>query len=663
MSFFSNLRLVTKFTLVGGVASALLIAAIVCYVVGMRMDSKLFDEYRNRYAAMNLQVEQLYAQGFQTEQATRNIIISPTDRKALDNFKKAVADYDDLFGKLSNLAGGTALAPQLKSARALWDEGIILKRQVIELATQGNIAEATALLKERETPKWREYKAASHTIAADLEKLSAEKIKEIDAARSKTLAVIVAILAAAALLVSAGMVLIARGLDRRLQGILGNLYDVAHGEGDLTSRVAVTSRDELGRMAELFNEAWDKLERISKEVMEQATCVEAYGGQLGIESERISRGSRLIALQSTAVATASEEMSATAGDIAHSCTVAAEAAASANQSAADSTAILMQSVNAMNSISGKVHEAARTVTALGSRSDQIGAIVGTIEDIADQTNLLALNAAIEAARAGEQGRGFAVVADEVRALAERTTRATKEIAEMIKNIQLETKQAVSIMEEGASEVEKGIAESARSREALDTILDRISSLTMQVSQIATAAEEQSATTGEIVGNIGAITCSVENFDRTTQHMNSKVEQLQSASEGLKKTAATFKVNESPLLILDTAKSDHVAFVNRIVKCIDNREKIQASSLPDHKNCRFGKWYFSTGQKLCGSSRSFRIMDEPHERIHRIAREAVELHNRGMSEEAERLLEQVEDISVEIVEHLENVKNESKVAYA
>jgi methyl-accepting chemotaxis protein len=131
--------------------------------------------------------------------------------------------------------------------------------------------------------------------------------------------------------------------------------------------------------------------------------------------------------------------------------------------------------------------------------------VGTIEDIADQTNLLALNAAIEAARAGDQGRGFAVVADEVRALAERTTKATREIGEMIKAIQKETAGAVSAMNEGVHEVEKGISESVRSSEALSDIMDQVGSLTDQINRIATAAEEQTATTGNINSNMQSVT--------------------------------------------------------------------------------------------------------------------------------------------------------------
>ena len=143
----------------------------------------------------------------------------------------------------------------------------------------------------------------------------------------------------------------------------------------------------------------------------------------------------------------------------------------------------------MGLIALRVSQTAQTVETLGSRSYQIGQIIGSIEDRADQTNLLALNAAIEAARAGEQGRGFAVVADEVRALAERTTKATKEIGEMIKSIQLETKSAVSAMEEGGMQVEQGTIAAAKSGEALRNILEQIGNVTVQVNQIAVAAEQ------------------------------------------------------------------------------------------------------------------------------------------------------------------------------
>jgi len=163
--------------------------------------------------------------------------------------------------------------------------------------------------------------------------------------------------------------------------------------------------------------------------------------------------------------------------------------------------VVSRTINGIRSRGEATKQNAEKVTLLGQRSEQIGNIVSTIEDIADQTNLLALNAAIEAARAGEMGRGFAVVADEVRALAERTTRATKEISEMIASIQKETGVAIRSMEEGVKGTEQGVIEAAQLETALQNILSQVSNVTDQINQIATAAEEQTSTTREISHNV------------------------------------------------------------------------------------------------------------------------------------------------------------------
>jgi methyl-accepting chemotaxis protein len=195
----------------------------------------------------------------------------------------------------------------------------------------------------------------------------------------------------------------------------------------------------------------------------------------------------------------------------------------------------------MQAIADKVRESAHTVSSLGARSDQIGAIVGTIEDIYDQTNMLALNAAIEAARAGEQGRGFAVVADEVRALAERTTKATHEIGEMIKAIQSETGGAVASMEHGVREVEKGMDSSRRSGEALQQILEAISDVNLQVQQIATAAEEQTAVTGEISSNIHQITDVVQDTAKGAHQTADAASGLSHTAHDLQQLVNRFKL--------------------------------------------------------------------------------------------------------------------------
>jgi methyl-accepting chemotaxis protein len=234
-------------------------------------------------------------------------------------------------------------------------------------------------------------------------------------------------------------------------------------------------------------------------------------------------------------------MAATSNDIAQNCHLAAEGAIRASQTALDGANVIDNTLAAIAQIAEKVQESAKTVEKLGVRGEQIGAIIETIEDIADQTNLLALNAAIEAARAGEQGRGFAVVADEVRALADRTTKATREIGEMIKAIQCETKEAVAAMEQGVYQVEKGTVEAAKSGQSLQEILQQINDVTMQVKQIAIAAEEQTATTGEISNNMQQINEVIQMTSRGAHESAVAAGQLSGNSEDLQGLVRQFRL--------------------------------------------------------------------------------------------------------------------------
>ncbi len=290
----------------------------------------------------------------------------------------------------------------------------------------------------------------------------------------------------------------------------------------------------IRRMASALKELLVKISSSSQEVS-------AAAGWVNSSAERIATGAEDVVSQTTTVATSGEEMSTTSGDIAQNCLMAAEGAQRASQAARNGSLVVDATIAVMSQIASRVQESAQTVETLGARSEQIGAIIGTIEDIADQTNLLALNAAIEAARAGEQGRGFAVVADEVRALAERTTRATKEIGEMIKAIQKETRGAVGAMEQGVSQVEAGTMEAAKSGEALRDILAQIDSVAQQVNQIATAAEEQTATTGEISRNMLRITEVVQDTAGCAHQSATAAAQLNSNAEELQRIVRQFKL--------------------------------------------------------------------------------------------------------------------------
>jgi methyl-accepting chemotaxis protein len=338
--------------------------------------------------------------------------------------------------------------------------------------------------------------------------------------------------------VAAGIA-IANSISRPLKRVFDTLALVA--AGDLTARSDIDTRDEMGMLAREVNEMGDKLQGIICLVAQNSVQVASAANQLYSTSEQMATGAEEVAAQTGTVATAGEEMAATSAEIAQNCTMAAEGSREANDLALAGAAVVEGTVTVMHRIAERVRESAQTVESLGARSDQIGAIIGTIEDIADQTNLLALNAAIEAARAGEQGRGFAVVADEVRALAERTTKATREIGEMIKAIQSDTLGAVSAMGEGVREVEKGTSEAARSGSALQEILNQINAVTMQVNQIATAAEEQTATTCEISNNIQQITEVVQQTSNGAHESANAASQLAGLAEDLQRLVGQFRL--------------------------------------------------------------------------------------------------------------------------
>ena len=310
---------------------------------------------------------------------------------------------------------------------------------------------------------------------------------------------------------------------------------------DLTVQVAGIDGTETGKLMAAMRNMVENLRDILSKTTNISTSIISSSTQLHATSEQIATSAEQIAYQTQTVATASDQMSVTSNDIAQNCLVAARSSQQASRAAESGVQVVAQTVEVMNRIADRVNATSRSVESLGTRSDQIGVIVGTIEDIADQTNLLALNAAIEAARAGDQGRGFAVVADEVRALAERTTKATLAISDMIEGIQSETKGTVRTMEEGVREVLQGTKEAAKSGIALQEILNQNTVVCLQVNQIATAAEEQAATISNITGNINKISNIVKNSAQSSQNSSLAAAQLASLSDNLNTLVTQFKL--------------------------------------------------------------------------------------------------------------------------
>ncbi|GEM_PF-403320 len=321
---------------------------------------------------------------------------------------------------------------------------------------------------------------------------------------------------------------ISRGIVAAIQPLIESLERMAH--GDLSHRIDSLlvngkGRDEIAEVGRLFNVSADKLRELIGQLADTARRVAGASEEISSSATSQAQGAESQKDETRQVATAMQEMSATVTQVAEHANKAAEAARKAAGTARQGGKIVEETLSRMRAIADSVGSTARQVQDLGSRSDQIGEIIGVIDEIAGQTNLLALNAAIEAARAGEQGRGFAVVADEVRKLAERTSKATKEIAQMIKSIQGETKNAVKAMQEGTNQVEQGLVTTAQAGAALDEIIQMAQQVGEMVVHIATAAQQQSGATEEVSGNM-------EQISRISQDTAAGAQQTAKAAQDL-----------------------------------------------------------------------------------------------------------------------------------
>lgn len=474
--------------------------------------------------------------------ALRNMIIMD-DKDAIKNEIKTVTETREAIGKrmeeLTKIVRsdtGKALLKSMLDARVAFVQSL---KNVIGFIEAGDKDKARQELLTNVVTTQRAYMDTIDKMTEYQQKEveKAGKLADETAMQGRTL--IIGILIAVVILSIVLATIIVRSITKPVAELVAMNKKLA--AGDLTIDISVYGEDEIGQLAESSRAVVANLKDILNQVSDTSSQVASASNQLQSTAEQIATGAEEVASQTSTVATASEEMAATSSDIARNCSMAAESSRETSESATRGSAVVQETIAGMVRIAERVKQSAKTVESLGVRSEQIGEIVGTIEDIADQTNLLALNAAIEAARAGEQGRGFAVVADEVRALAERTTKATKEISDMIKTIQSETKAAVHAMEEGVTEVEKGAASSEKSGQALDEILTQINEVTMQINQIATAAEEQTATTSEITTNVQQVTEVVHDTARGASETATASAQLSANAHLLQELVHRFKL--------------------------------------------------------------------------------------------------------------------------
>jgi len=330
-------------------------------------------------------------------------------------------------------------------------------------------------------------------------------------------------------------------IRRSIADVAGSLDDIATGNGDLTKRLTTPSNDEIGMLVNNFNAFVEKLQHIITEVTQATDKVATAADQLAGVSSEGNKNIQQQRLEIDQVASATQQMSISVADVASNALQASDSAQDANQSSSSGQQVINISMASIESLAREVEQAAEVIHKVGSDSEDIGAVLDVIKGIAEQTNLLALNAAIEAARAGEQGRGFAVVADEVRNLASRTQESAHEIEKMIATLQSNAGDAVTVMERGRVKAKETVDQTGKIRETLDEIAGSVSKIYEMNTGIASAVEEQSAVSQEISGNVTRISDGAEQASQLGQQTESASNELSGLSTRLRTLVGQFRV--------------------------------------------------------------------------------------------------------------------------
>ncbi|MHB8108937.1 MAG: methyl-accepting chemotaxis protein [Syntrophorhabdaceae bacterium] len=438
--------------------------------------------------------------------------------------------------KLENDPEGKAILEKFKKTVSSARDSNIRLGQTIQA---GDFKEASALYASSVDPAVTEFINIISELIRYHEKGVTLKYQEIVDSNSKVKIILVTFGVISFLFCIAVSVAVTRSITIPIQKNIGVAQTLA--EGNLSVDVDSVRKDELGDEMRAFETMVDKWKKLISEVKSSASSVASASHQLSVSADELARGGVNQVERTIQVSTASEEMSQASLDIARNANNISESARDMVTIAEHGSGIVNKSVDEVREIAKTVHKSSEFVKDLGNQSEKIGQIVNVINEIADQTNLLALNAAIEAARAGEAGRGFAVVADEVKKLAERTSKSTQEIGNMIGSIKSGVDKAVESMGEASSSVQTGVELSGQAGTALTEILQSASSLQSMVQQIAAAIEEMNSTTNEIAKDIEQVASVTKESSNSADQVTQAALELSTLSVNLEKSVQEFKI--------------------------------------------------------------------------------------------------------------------------
>lgn len=403
-----------------------------------------------------------------------------------------------------------------------------------------------------------------------------------------------------------------------------------------------------------FIDTWnDQLVKLQKAI---SAAVE-HGARPLLASDRLAEETRRQTEQVEQLAAVSEEISASISEVSGRVDQVSNAAKAAMDQVRFGSERIVGALEGMIETGAAVNELREHVTGLGETVQPIENVMNLINEIADQTNLLALNAAIEAARAGEHGRGFAVVADEVRRLAERTNQSVQEVQERIAVIRVGTAQVSEMMQQVGKRMAEGVELAKEGQQALDGIGEAINKAIQPIQEIALSSEEQSRAISQTAGSTLEIASAAEGVEEAARQLAVMVSDLQDVLRTVRQSGANMTLILQDADLIEMARADHVLWVQRLRAMLLGRERLHETEVNDHTQCRLGRWYYGKARDIYGYLEAFRELEEPHRQIHATASRAVQAWNSGRRREAQQLQQEVIALSNQIVELLKELQED------
>lgn len=550
-SILQNLSVKMKINLISGLFISAIIIIVGFGVAKMKTVEGQFFLYSNVAAKMQLEITEINRDMNYVSRLTRSIMLGDNYQKNFTKLEDRIDDIEGHFRELSQAVGSA--------------DNKSVKDQISQLISKSKTSTMTFLVESKklmqsiesnntdETRKaaWRKYKAEFSPLAvsaredfADLTKVATGYRKDIhEGAKSTVESAVGVIITVSVVILIIGVVLsmlISRSIINPLLALNKTINEIEQ-NSDLTLRTNIAGKDELSSVGHAVDSLMSKFHETLNTITNAANSLNQSAAELATSSSNTSENINKQRLETDMVVTAMNQMAITAQEVATNAANTASGAEESNHLAIEGQSVVSNTVDSISSLAGQIDNAANSIDKVSTDSQEIGRVLDVISGIAEQTNLLALNAAIEAARAGEQGRGFAVVADEVRSLASRTESSTQEIKAMIDSLQDSSKQAVDIMSLSKEQAESSVQNAQSAGQALDQITTSISTINDMAAQIATAAEEQTSVNEEINRNITNISVISDDTATEAEGTSSASHVLSDLANELNHQVSQFKV--------------------------------------------------------------------------------------------------------------------------